>query len=222
MVILQEGEKIRIVGQKQDGQIFVAERIMPWERPGMPKNKFERKNHEMRINIQQLLNLLKINTHMKNKKLFNLGLVVAGVVALTGITMASAALPERGQGNRNFDPSNLPAEKQAHFEEMKLTKEAVKTAVENNDYTAWVDAHGDGERGQKMLEIINESNFDRLVEMHGLMQAGDREGAKAIAEELGLPDKGEFKKGHGKMGKRGPMKDVNGDGVCDKGDRDQE
>ena len=51
MVILREGEKIRMVGERQDGQIFVAERIMPWERPDMPKNKFERKNHEMRINI---------------------------------------------------------------------------------------------------------------------------------------------------------------------------
>lgn len=49
MVILQEGEMIRMIGKRQDGQIFVAERIMPWERPGMP-GKNERKNRQMRIN----------------------------------------------------------------------------------------------------------------------------------------------------------------------------
>lgn len=152
---------------------------------------------------------------MKNKKLFNLGLVVAGVVALTGVTLASAAFPERGGDGEGVSPE----QRQEHRAEVQDIKEAVRTAVENNDYQAWVDAHGDGERGAEMLELINESNFSQFVEMHNLMQADDKEGAKAIAESLGLPDKGEFKKGPGNMGKRGPMKDVNGDGVCDQSDR---
>lgn len=154
---------------------------------------------------------------MKNKKYFNMALVVAAVVALTGVTMASASFSGRGQGNKNFDLKNLSAEKQAYFEEMKIVKEAVQTAIENNNYQAWVDAHGDGERGKKMLEMINENNFSQLVEMHNLMQDGDKEGAKAIAEELGLPGKSEFGK---HKGKRGAMKDVNGDGVCDFKDKE--
>lgn len=53
MVILKEGEMIKMIGRTQSGKIFIAERIMPWQRPGMPKDMFERKKQEMRINIQK-------------------------------------------------------------------------------------------------------------------------------------------------------------------------
>jgi len=53
MVIFEEGEMIRVVGQKQDGQIFVAEGIMPWHRPGVCNNGCERKKPGVRINIQK-------------------------------------------------------------------------------------------------------------------------------------------------------------------------
>jgi len=65
--------------------------------------------------------------------------------------------------------------------------QAVKDALDAGDYNAWVEAMGDGERSQRLLEIINESNFDRLVEIHNL-----RNQIRAISDELGLPEGGEF------------------------------
>ena len=50
MVVLQEGEMIRVIGQRQDGQIFVAEGIMLWGGRGIQPNKIERKIPGMRIN----------------------------------------------------------------------------------------------------------------------------------------------------------------------------
>ena len=61
---------------------------------------------------------------------------------------------------------------------------AVNEALTNNDYAAWVGAVGNHGR---FGENITEENFDQFAEMHRLMQAGDVEGAGAIAEQLGLP-----------------------------------
>lgn len=55
--------------------------------------------------------------------------------------------------------------------------EAVKEALDNNDYSAWKEAVGAG----PMSENINESNFSRLVEAHNL-----HEQARSIMEELGV------------------------------------
>jgi len=62
----------------------------------------------------------------------------------------------------------------------------VKDALDNNDYNSWVDAISDTPRGDEMLSVINESNFDQLVEANQLRESGDMEGAKTIMEELGL------------------------------------
>jgi len=103
-------------------------------------------------------------------------------------------------------------------------------AFQNNDYEAWVNLmEGKG----RVKDIITEENFDKFVEMHNLKLAGDIEGAKAIAEELGLGQR--MSKGHGKSigggrfkGKMhrgenfgGKFLDNNGDGVCDHLDRTQ-
>lgn len=56
--------------------------------------------------------------------------------------------------------------------------EAVRTALDNNDYEAWLAAVGED---SKMAEKINEDNFSRLVEAHNLMQE-----AREIMEELGI------------------------------------
>lgn len=57
--------------------------------------------------------------------------------------------------------------------------EAVKAAIQANDYTSWKAAVGED---SKMSDIIeNESDFAKLVKMHELHKE-----ARAIAEELGL------------------------------------
>lgn len=60
--------------------------------------------------------------------------------------------------------------------------EAVKTALDAEDFTAWQEAVGED---SKVYEIIDtEAEFNRLLEAHDHMQA-----AKEIMEELGMPDR---------------------------------
>lgn len=65
-------------------------------------------------------------------------------------------------------------------------REVVKTAIESGNYDAFVEAVGSD---SPMLENINASNFSQFVEMHTLREAGDQEGAQAIAQQLGLPER---------------------------------
>ncbi len=60
----------------------------------------------------------------------------------------------------------------------------VKTAIQANDFAAFQTAVTDTPFADK---ITTEAQFAQLVEMHTLMQAGQKEEAKAIAESLGLP-----------------------------------
>ena len=41
-----------------------------------------------------------------------------------------------------------------------------------------------------MLEKITADNFNKFVEMRKLIESGDRDGARAIADELGLEGQG--------------------------------
>lgn len=68
-------------------------------------------------------------------------------------------------------------------------REAMKEALENNDYEAWKELVSDRGIGQE----ITVENFDKFVEMHNLMQIDDKEGADAIRDELGL----QVRKGRG-------------------------
>ncbi|HBU07290.1 MAG TPA: hypothetical protein DEB09_04370 [Candidatus Magasanikbacteria bacterium] len=132
----------------------------------------------------------------KHKKLFSLGLVVAAIVILTGVTMASAtSLPNRGQGTKqNFDPTKLPAEVQVHFTEMQAQRDEMQKVMDNQDYTAWkalMQEKSDNSPIVKTMNVVNENNFSKFTEMHNLMQAGKIDEANTIRQELGLPEKGE-------------------------------
>jgi len=81
----------------------------------------------------------------------------------------------------------------AKKEEHQARHEAARTALENNDYAAWVNAHV----GTPMANTVDEATFAKLVEAHRLHEAGDHEGARTIMEEIG------FKGPHGKGGPRG-------------------
>ena len=59
---------------------------------------------------------------------------------------------------------------------------AINEALASGDYAAWMAAIG----GDRRFGDITEENFDQFAEMHRLLQAGDTEGAKAIAEQLGI------------------------------------
>ena len=153
----------------------------------------------------------------KNKKLLSLGLVVAAIVVLTGVTMASAtSLPNRGQGTKqNFDPTKLSAEVQAHFTEMQAQRDEMQKVMDNQDYTAWkalMQERLNNSPIVKTMNVVNENNFSKFAEMHNLMQAGKITEANVIRQELGLPDRGEGKGmgfGRGMRSGRGMMKGSN-------------
>lgn len=147
-----------------------------------------------------------------NKKVLFFGSLAVLLTALIGVSAVDAYQLEQKQSSFALDPDKK-AEIEAH-------REAIKEALANNDYAAWAELVSQRPRGEKLLEIINANNFARFVEMHNLIQAGDHEGARAIAEELGLPKKPlkKFRRGVKKMMEHQRFLDNNGDGVCDMND----
>ena len=61
-------------------------------------------------------------------------------------------------------------------------REAVKVALDANDYEAFIAVAQDGPFGDDVTEEI----FEVLVEAHQLRQEGDREGARDVIEDAGI------------------------------------
>ncbi len=72
--------------------------------------------------------------------------------------------------------------------EQKAIHDAIQDAVLNNDYDAWVEAMQSLPNGEAITELIEESDFTYLVEMHELRSAGEHEEAREIAQDLGLTE----------------------------------
>ena len=106
---------------------------------------------------------------MKNNKFYALaGFLGLVITTLTVSTMVSAYQGDPNVQSPNFDP---------------IKHESMMEAIDNKDYDAWVELHNG--RG-RLSEIITADNFDRFIDMHDLMLAGDRDGAQEIKAELGL------------------------------------
>lgn len=60
---------------------------------------------------------------------------------------------------------------------------AIREAVTNNDYDAFVEAT----QNSPFADLVSEDLFATLKEAHELHEAGDHEGARALMEESGLP-----------------------------------
>jgi len=91
-----------------------------------------------------------------------------GAVALAGVSSASA-FGGRGQG-QNFD-SEL--------------RDTLEQALENDDYTSWVQAHTDAGITD-IADKVTEEQFEKMVQMHEARENGDTATAQALAEELGF------------------------------------
>ncbi len=130
---------------------------------------------------------------MKNKYIIASS-IVAFAVLLVATTATSAAFGGDGWGkNLNPEQKQEMQEKKAEWKAEKDARRAeMQTIMDGGDYEAWKTAVEERQAKRfNILDVINEDNFDKLVEMHNLKQAGDIEGAKAIAEELGLPGIGQ-------------------------------
>lgn len=66
----------------------------------------------------------------------------------------------------------------------------VREAIENDDYEAWAELMKDRPHA---ADMITRDTFDKLKELHELKQDGDLEGAKKLAEELGMQRFGDRK-----------------------------
>jgi hypothetical protein len=87
----------------------------------------------------------------------------------------------------------------------------MQEAFENLDYNAWKEIMSENSRKGRVLEIINEDNFEIFVEAHNAMVNQDFEKANELRQELGLNNGIGLKDGNGfKQGnKSGKMKGLN-------------
>jgi hypothetical protein len=140
--------------------------------------------------------LIKIKNIMSSKE----KIVGLGAIALILAAGASTVFASNGFGRVDFEA--MKAEKEQHRVEMQ-------EVFANGDYSDWVSLSNTNfeakvaqmrERHQEMTSQITEENWDEFKEAHQLMLAGDREGAQAIMEDLGI-EKGMGKPmGGGRMG----------------------
>ncbi len=156
---------------------------------------------------------------MKDKKTTIGAAALVAVIASAGFAASTFAY----QGDPNVQGPNFNEE----------THEAVLNAFENKDYNAWKEAKPNLGHG-RMVEQVNEDNFNKFAEMREARLAGDTETADALRAELGL-GQGQMRHGNG-VGHRqghgqghgqgrhaenrgqsqgGNFVDANGDGVCD-------
>ncbi|MBN2142030.1 hypothetical protein JW711_01750 [Candidatus Woesearchaeota archaeon] len=127
---------------------------------------------------------------MKRAIWFGLGAVLLiGLVAVGAFAFPSVDGNETGFGKgkamRGQGPGNWTG---MNWTDMQAHQEAVEAALEAGDYDAWLEAVQDTPWSDEVTSVINEDNFDRLVEMYNLRQdAKDLIGeARDIAEELGI------------------------------------
>lgn len=115
------------------------------------------------------------------KRLLPISLAILIILVTAGTFFTSADELEEGQKKSGYHLEN---------------RSAIQEAIQNADYDTWSNLIGDTKHGEKILEVITEENFEQFAEMHNLLKAGDKEGAKDLAEELGLPKRHMMKK-HG-------------------------
>ncbi len=72
------------------------------------------------------------------------------------------------------------------LEIMKVRHEAIRVAIEENDYSAFKAATVDA----PFAEMVTEESFTKLYEAHLLREAGDFSGAHEMLKGLGLPHPG--------------------------------
>lgn len=100
-----------------------------------------------------------------------------------------------------LENSNLPDEIIQKIKDRHNRHEAIREAVENEDYDSFRDLVEDDKLGQI---IDTEEEFEKFVEAHDLREAGDKEGARKILDELGIRPHGPQYGPHGPQDKRGP------------------
>ncbi|MBD3281397.1 hypothetical protein GF391_01495 [Candidatus Uhrbacteria bacterium] len=122
-----------------------------------------------------------------------------GTIAIGGAVLASDAAPTMEAQeqfiNKRGMMQKMHVKNKLHKAHGFMQNEDVQNAIASRDYNAFAEAltKEDGTM-PKILETITADNFDRFADMHEAVMNKDFETAKAIAQELGLPEK--FKANH--------------------------
>ena len=98
-----------------------------------------------------------------------------------------------------IDAEKMKEIRDAMHEVRQVEHEAMQTAIENNDYVAFVTAISDSPLSEK---ITSQADFEKFVEAHTLLKNGDKDAAEVIFTELGI-EKLSGDRGHGEGGKKG-------------------
>ena len=119
------------------------------------------------------------NKKQINKTLMSLG--IFSVIALLGIGMVFAY-----QGKPNVHGPNFSEERH----------ESMQNAFDSLNYPAWYNLMTENDRYPKIVDVINEENFDEFVEARNKALNGDLDALKEFRESLGL-GLGQMKHGNG-------------------------
>lgn len=130
--------------------------------------------------------------------------------ALSVAIMGTAIFATGASAYRGDMGQNGPLYSQERHEQMEK-------AFADNDYNTWKSLmNGRG----RVVNVINEGNFNRFAEAHKLAAEGKSDEATKIRQELGLGqgEKNGDGSGRGQKGQNngGNFVDTNGDGKCDR------
>lgn len=92
-----------------------------------------------------------------------------------------------------LEEANVPMQKNKRMKHKMDPErhEAVKAAVDANDYEAFLEAMADA----PFVDKLTEEHFNTMVEIHALREAGDKEAARELMKEL-RPNKKAPQKGN--------------------------
>jgi len=112
---------------------------------------------------------MKTKMNMKKIALGVLSVATIGIVASSGVVSAFQGDPTKEGPNHNADLHDLKT-----------------AAFDAQDYEVWKDLmEQQGSRG-RVLDVVNEDNFNIFVEAHNAAESGDIERANELRAELGL------------------------------------
>lgn len=114
----------------------------------------------------------------------------AVVVPLLIVVAAASVIPSASAQESQTKPHKERFLKNHKY--LYKNHEAIKEAISSNDYISFSALTANSPFGEK----ITSENFHLLVEAHALRGAGDRDGAKAKLEELGIKRPRKYRRAH--------------------------
>jgi hypothetical protein len=114
----------------------------------------------------------KENARLKRKNI-TIGALTVALLLTSGLTVASAADQDQKRHGPRF-----------------LKDTGVQEAISSGDYAAWQEIVEE-KKLPEPLEALTQEQFEQFGQMIELRKAGDKEGASALREALGLPEKPE-------------------------------